>query len=364
MPESKYFLFFVGALGAFNGLMLGIYFLCFVKKKNLSSFFLGCLLAALSIRIGKSVFVYFDPALPKIYLQIGLSACLLIGPALFFFIKSAIEQPASLPRNWKLQIIALIAVMLIAGILFPYAIYPKLWNLYFIKMIYTAWLVYVIAAGLKLKNIFARLGSDPASVKTAEKWLAAIFSTNAVILAFFLMAALFRNVFETYYGGAVIFSFVLYGMIFVHLYKAKTTDQFYLIPGKPNKKTNNVNTSLLLRSLEQAMTVDVLFKNPNLMLSELAKVVNLTSHQLSQILNDDLGKNFTSYVNEYRINEACRMMAKGHPFSLEAIGYEVGFNSKSTFYAAFKKLKSTTPMLYKEELTKSNQVANASLSVK
>jgi AraC-like DNA-binding protein len=112
------------------------------------------------------------------------------------------------------------------------------------------------------------------------------------------------------------------------------------------------------------MTGEEMFKNPNLTLNELAKAVNLTSHQLSQVLNDDLGKNFTSYVNEYRINEACRMMTKEHPFSLEAIGYEVGFNSKSTFYSAFKKLKSTTPLLYKAALTKSDQVANASLSVK
>jgi hypothetical protein len=59
MPASKYILFFVGALGVFNGLILSVYFLRFVKKKNPSSFFLGCLLAALSIRIGKSVLVYF-----------------------------------------------------------------------------------------------------------------------------------------------------------------------------------------------------------------------------------------------------------------------------------------------------------------
>lgn len=364
MPESKYILFFVGALGAFNGLMLSIYFLRFVKKKNLSSFFLGCLLAALSIRIGKSVLVYFDPHLPRIYLQIGLSACLLIGPSLLFFIKAAIEQPASLPRSWKRQIIALISVILIAGVLWPDASYPKLWDIYLIKIIYAVWLAYVIAAGLKLKDIFARLRNDPAAVKTAEKWLVTIFCANAVICICFIMPLLISKCFETYYAGAVIFSFVLYSMIFVHLYKAKTTDQFYLIPGKPNKKTNNSDTSLLLRSLEQAMAGEEMFKNPNLTLNELAKAVNLTSHQLSQVLNDDLGKNFTSYVNEYRINEACRMMTKEHPFSLEAIGYEVGFNSKSTFYSAFKKLKSTTPLLYKAALTKSDQVANASLSVK
>jgi AraC-like DNA-binding protein len=358
MPASKYILFFVGALGVFNGLILSVYFLRFVKKKNPSSFFLGCLLAALSIRIGKSVLVYFDPHLPRIYLQIGLSACLLIGPSLYFFIRSAIEQPATLPRSWKRQIIALILIILIGGILWPDAAYPKLWDMYLIRLIYAVWLVYIIAAGLKLKDILYRLSNNSAAVKVSEKWLSAIFCINVIICICFIMPLLISKCFETYYAGSVIFSFVLYGMIFVHLYKAKTTDQFYLIPGKSVKKINSANTDLLLLSLEQAMMGEAMFKNPNLTLAELAKAVNLTGHQLSQVLNDDLGKNFTSYVNEYRINEACRMMAKEHPFSLEAIGYEVGFNSKSTFYSAFKKLKSTTPLFYKEELAKGHQAAN------
>ena len=359
MSDGKYFLFFVGAIGAFNGLMLSFYFLRFVKKKNLSSFFLGCLLAALSIRIGKSVFVYFNPALPKIYLQIGLSACLLIGPALLFFIRSAIEQPADLPRSWKNQIIALTSIILVVGVLVPYAKYPETWNAYIIRIIYAAWLAYVIAAGLRLNNIFARLRKDPASIKTAEKWLVAIFAANAIIFSSFLLSMLFPKFYPIYYGGAVIFSFVLYGMIFLQLKQAKTADQFYQVSVKPLRKQLNINSSLLLKELNQEMTSKTLFKNPNLTIGELAKVINVTSHQLSQILNADLDKNFTSYINEYRIEEACRMIAADHPYSLEAIGYEVGFNSKSTFYTAFRKIKSTTPLAFKEGLAKNPRAESA-----
>ncbi|RZK33092.1 MAG: AraC family transcriptional regulator, partial [Hymenobacter sp.] len=107
MQVSQYILFFVGALGAFNGLLLSFYFLFFAKKRSLASSFLGCLMAALSLRIGKSVFVYFIPTLPKLYLQIGLSACLFIGPALFFFTRAAIERPLRLPAAWKRQLMGL-----------------------------------------------------------------------------------------------------------------------------------------------------------------------------------------------------------------------------------------------------------------
>jgi AraC-like DNA-binding protein len=361
MPESKYILFFIGALGAFNGLMLGIYFLFFAKQRNLSSFFLGCLLLALSLRIGKSVFVYFDPELPKFYLQIGLSGCFLIGPALLFFLRAAIEQPATLPLAWKRHIIGLLSVILIAGVLYPYATYPKLWNLYFVKVIYAVWLIYVVASGFQLKDIFSRLVNKRANIKTPEKWLVAIFATNALIFASFQMAPLFGRFY--YYGGAVILSFVLYLMIFIHLYQGKTAEQFYIIASKyANKRLNDTDAAVVLKALEQALTELGLYKNADLTLAELARTINIPAHQLSQVLNDNLGKNFTSYVNGYRIHEARRMIAEGHPFTLEAIGYEVGFNSKSTFYAAFKKIKATTPLMYKEEITKHQQKAKLALS--
>ena len=86
MNIGKELLFFFSALGAFNGLILSLYFSFFNSKKYLCNYFLGALLFALSVRIGKSVFVYFDGTLPKIYLQIGLSACFFIGPFLYCFL--------------------------------------------------------------------------------------------------------------------------------------------------------------------------------------------------------------------------------------------------------------------------------------
>lgn len=363
MLESKYILFFVGALGAFNGLVLGVYFLFFSKKSNLSTIFLGCLLMALSLRIAKSVYVYFNHPLCKIYLQIGLSACLLIGPALLFFVKAAIDQPSRLPRRWRQQIIGLLVIIAVVGILYPYAVYPQIWNHYIIKVIYSVWVIYVAAAGIRLKDIFGRINSAARPLKSPEKWLLAIYTANVFICASFVMSLLFKS-HAIYYSGAVIFSFILYSMIFLHLRKGKVAEQFYLVPGKYTaKKVNNAGSDALVRLLNDAMTNAELYKNANLTLSELARTVNQTGHQLSQLLNDNLGRNFTSYVNEYRVNEACRIITNGHPFTLEAIGYEVGFNSKSTFYTAFKKVKGTTPLAYKELLTKTPSKPSHSLSV-
>ncbi|MBL7757174.1 MAG: AraC family transcriptional regulator, partial [Chitinophagaceae bacterium] len=60
---------------------------------------------------------------------------------------------------------------------------------------------------------------------------------------------------------------------------------------------------------------------------------------------------FTLFVNEYRIDAACRMLSQPTNFTIEAVGDEVGFNSKSTFFAAFKKIKGLTPNAYIRQTT-------------
>jgi len=108
---------------------------------------------------------------------------------------------------------------------------------------------------------------------------------------------------------------------------------------------------MLLVEIKKVMSEKKVFKNPDLKLNELAKSLNVTSHFLSQVLNDNLGKGFSTFVNEYRIEEAKSYMATHDHFTLEAIGYEVGFNASSTFYTAFKKISGTTPANFKKGLS-------------
>ncbi len=80
MELSRELLFFFSALGAFNGIVLGLYFLFFAKPKHISNSFFGAFLLMLSIRVGKSVFFHFNTDLSFHYLQLGLTACFFIGP--------------------------------------------------------------------------------------------------------------------------------------------------------------------------------------------------------------------------------------------------------------------------------------------
>lgn len=151
----------------------------------------------------------------------------------------------------------------------------------------------------------------------------------------------------TYISGAIVFSILFYLIISILLYRKRTDDLFLLNgPKTSGKKIDSVEATILSAKLEKIMIEKEWYKNFNLSLQDLSQELNISSHQLSQFLNNNLNKNFTSFVNEFRINEACKIITSNDKLTLESIGYDVGFNSKSTFFAAFKKHTGTTPLNY------------------
>ncbi|MHA4739771.1 helix-turn-helix domain-containing protein [Dyadobacter sp. MSC1_007] len=350
MDIGKEILFFFSALGAFNGLLLGLFLLFFTQKKYLANDFLGALLLALSIRIAKSVCLYFDGKLPKIYLQIGLSACFFIGPFLYYFVRSAVTPLGKMPKSWLRTLIALAVVTLVVGITLPYAEYPVLWKKVITRVIYFQWFSFLLASGILIRGLLRKLFSRSYSMKPAETWISMIFIGNVLIFLLYF-SSMVNAPFASYISGSIAFSLILYLMITLVIYKKKTDELFLLLPDKPaTKKLNESDAELWLNKLEKVMSEKEVYKNPDLKLHDLSKEIQISGHQLSALLNDHLGKNFTTYLNEWRIAEACKMIATEQHLTLEAIGYEVGFNSKSTFFAAFKKVKGVTPSGYQQTI--------------
>ncbi|SHH48132.1 helix-turn-helix domain-containing protein [Flavobacterium johnsoniae] len=346
MDTGKELLFFFSALGSFNGIILGVYFFFFTKKKFLTNYFLGALLFALSIRIGKSVFIYFHPELPKMYLQLGLTACFFIGPCLYYFLRSAVEEINVMPKSWKMMLLFWGILIVSVGILYPYEIYPTLWSFYFIRIIYFQWFVYILFSGFTIRGVLKKIFNTKEKASPSEIWFGTLFLGTFLLFLFYFLAIMGAST-ATYISGAVVFSFILYLIISILLYRKKTDDLFLLNSQKVSgKKIDAAEAVIISEKLENIMNEKSLYKNPNLNLQDLSREINISSHQLSQFLNNNLGKNFTSFVNEFRINEACRIITSNDKLTLESVGYDVGFNSKSTFFAAFKKHTGTTPLNY------------------
>lgn len=85
------------------------------------------------------------------------------------------------------------------------------------------------------------------------------------------------------------------------------------------------------------------YLNPELNMGLLSQALAIPKHQLTETLSTELGTTFYRYVNALRV-EAVKQLLRDKPdYSIEAIGFECGFNSKSTFFKVFKQLTGYTP---------------------
>lgn len=95
-----------------------------------------------------------------------------------------------------------------------------------------------------------------------------------------------------------------------------------------------------------ALGTDRLYADCDLSLRKLSDVTGVTKNHISETLSQHLGVNFFDFVNSHRAEEARRLLAETELSILE-IGLDVGFNSRSTFNAAFKKHVGTPPSIYR-----------------
>lgn len=109
-----------------------------------------------------------------------------------------------------------------------------------------------------------------------------------------------------------------------------------------------------LGKLLALMETEKLYLQGDLTLQMLAERMSVLPNHLSQVINDRTGQNFFDFVNSYRIKTAQRLLSgpEGELLTISAIGFEAGFNSKSSFNSAFKKHTGLTPSQYKSQLRK------------
>ncbi len=110
----------------------------------------------------------------------------------------------------------------------------------------------------------------------------------------------------------------------------------------------------LANRIRSLMTEQQLFLQNELSLRDLAIRLNVNSKYISQVINEQLGKNFFTFINEYRIEEVKRKLADrnfGH-LSILGIALDSGFNSKSSFNSIFKQSTGQTPSQYLQTLSR------------
>jgi len=106
----------------------------------------------------------------------------------------------------------------------------------------------------------------------------------------------------------------------------------------------------LYEKILQSIEKDKIFLDPNLSLVLFAKMLGTNTKYLSTTINTKFHKNFSNFINTYRVAESIRLLSssKINTHTLESIALESGFKSRSVFITAFKKETNLTPSQFRK----------------
>lgn len=120
-----------------------------------------------------------------------------------------------------------------------------------------------------------------------------------------------------------------------------------------NSNLSEQESEKILAAIQKYMNQDKPYLQSQLTIKDVADSLNINSKHLSQIINQQLGLNFFNYISEYRVKEVkSRIIDPRYKhLSILGIGFDCGFNSKSSFNSVFKKVTGVTPTVYKSSIS-------------
>lgn len=144
-----------------------------------------------------------------------------------------------------------------------------------------------------------------------------------------------------------------YGLKYGVVYKPELFNDF--ISDEKKYKHSPLNTSQIIKLRN---VIDLFFQeneahlNSDFSLADLSKSLNIPKHHLSQIINSEMNTTFYNLINTKRVEYAKGKLTAGNMsnLTLEGLGYESGFNSKSAFFHHFKKITGKTPGQFEKEI--------------
>lgn len=221
-------------------------------------------------------------------------------------------------------------------------------------------ILFVVLLHLYLLRLIVKASSNINKKGALALWLA-----FGVLIAFWLSFNLLDHYFnsESYY----FFTFsVFWGVITLFMFwftytgvvKQRLTNEqkslHLILKEKQYTTTSNdtvVKTNPYFEHFIRLLEDKKIYRDAQLNRDKVARKLGISSGYFSTLLNEVSSQSFNEIINEYRVKEVKQILSDGSldHFSLTAIGLEVGFKSKSSFFANFKKLTHSTPSEYKHK---------------
>lgn len=182
-----------------------------------------------------------------------------------------------------------------------------------------------------------------------------IFQILAIIVVFIIVKTI-------YHGNVGDYIIIMYITLFIYIttfriindsaYFDRTTSFLEISSGKYRKSTlTESRKTEILEGIISELDNKKYYLNNLASLSDLAKNIAESPHNVSQVINEKLNQNFFELLAFYRVEEAKSILSgdKKNLLTVEEISEMVGYNSKTAFNNAFKKLSGKTPSEYRKQ---------------
>jgi AraC-like DNA-binding protein len=184
------------------------------------------------------------------------------------------------------------------------------------------------------------------------------YAKNHLLLGISFTLILIGKLFPFLFGDEALLSWFNLDVLFLGVSAFPILHAYYVFKHEEIFKSGTParipEANQLMTVVHEVMLQKKCFCDPNLTLNQLSEVVNIKPHLLSRIINECYHQNFRDFVNKYRVEEFVKLARQqtNRRYTFLALANEVGFNSKSTFNVAFKKVLQQSP----REFLKANKI--------
>jgi AraC-like DNA-binding protein len=184
-----------------------------------------------------------------------------------------------------------------------------------------------------------------------------VLISSAIVIFYMVNMILIAIGFITTNRGLVNLGILFMGIAgIIYLLFENRYPDFYQLVAREQKQERykksliqGLSRDKIIARLQELMEEEKIYRQFDLKLDEVAAMLLITPHQLSEFINDCMGMNFSSYINQYRVEEAKAILVNKPEESTLAVGFQVGFGSKQSFNTIFKHQTGTTPSGYRKQ---------------
>lgn len=341
----------------FQGLLFAAFLLLGRRQYGKrSNFYLALFSLILSVQAGEMILRNLE-ILPQFYLDNYCFYGFVYGPLLYLYTRSSLETSRAITKD-------ILHFLPAALVFFSPVVYPQ-FCLQMGMSLYFSLFLYCLLSLLNIRRYWEVVRRVRSSAKEEQSrwliWVILIF-LSVVILDF-----IDNVIFKIYLlQGLSLTSIVLLLMVNVFFFKAMLFPDIFkqisqvdkelatvLEIGKGDIKqpqSPSVQEKEDLQRIKNLIQDKKLFSNPALSLNQLADEMGLPARYISGLINSYQGKNFMTFINEFRICCAKDLIETNEDpgYTIAEAMYESGFNSKSSFNTLFKKLVGQTPSEFRK----------------